>query len=51
MALKFPQKVKNLLDLKDAYSTFLFDLDGVYVIFFQQKRRTFKNTLNNAKIS
>lgn len=27
---KFPQKVKNLLELKDKYKAFFFDMDGVY---------------------
>ncbi|EAS03910.2 haloacid dehalogenase-like hydrolase family protein (macronuclear) [Tetrahymena thermophila SB210] len=30
MASKFPQKVKNLLELKDKYKAFFFDMDGVY---------------------
>lgn len=29
---QLPPKVKNLLELKDKYKAFFFDMDGVYVI-------------------
>lgn len=31
MTSKFPAKIKNLLELKDKYNAFFFDMDGVYV--------------------